>query len=69
MKVLIIEDEPALRESIRKYLEHQGYVCEAAKDFVTGIEKVSFFNYDCVVVDIGLPYGSGLDIVKELKQM
>jgi DNA-binding response OmpR family regulator len=69
MKVLIIEDEPALRESIRKYLEHQGYVCETAGDFVTGIEKVSFFNYDCVVVDIGLPYGSGLDIVKELKQM
>jgi DNA-binding response OmpR family regulator len=69
MKVLIIEDELALQESIQKYLEHQGYVCEAVGDFRTGIEKVDNFNYDCVVVDIGLPYGSGLDIVKELKDI
>jgi len=69
MKVLIIEDEVALRESIQKYLERQGYVCEAAGDFVNGIEKISLFNYDCVVVDIGLPLGNGLDIVKELKEI
>jgi DNA-binding response OmpR family regulator len=69
MKVLIIEDELALQESIQKYLEHQGYVCEAVGDFRIGIEKVDNFNYDCVVVDIGLPYGSGLDIVKELKDI
>jgi DNA-binding response OmpR family regulator len=69
MKILIIEDEPALLDSIQKYLEHQGYVCEAVRDFVTGREKVRSFNYDCVVVDIGLPFGSGLDIVKELKQI
>lgn len=69
MKVLIIEDEAALRESIQKYLEHQGYVCEAAGDFPQGIEKVRSFNYDCVVVDIGLPHGSGLNIVKELKEI
>ncbi len=69
MKILIIEDEPGLQQSIRKYLEYQGYVCESATDFLTGIEKVRQFNYDCVVVDIGLPYGSGLDIVKELKEI
>lgn len=69
MKVLIIEDEAALRQSIQKYLEHQGYVCETSGDFVSGIEKVRSFNYDCAVVDIGLPYGSGLDIVKELKDI
>jgi len=69
MKILIIEDEKALQESIQKYLEHQGYVCETAGDFKTGKEKVSEFIYDCIVVDIGLPYGSGLDIVKELKNM
>ena len=67
MKVLIIEDEPALRQSIQLYLEHQGFVCEAVADFLTGIEKIHQFAYDCVVVDIGLPYGSGLEIVKELK--
>jgi DNA-binding response OmpR family regulator len=69
MKILIIEDEAALRESIQKYLEHQGYVVEAAADFVKGMEKVAAFNYDCVVVDIGLPFGTGLDIVKELKEI
>lgn len=69
MKILVIEDEPGLQQSIRKYLEYQGYVCESAADFVTGIEKVRQFNYDCVVVDIGLPYGSGLNIVRELKEM
>lgn len=69
MKILIIEDEPALQQSIYKYLQQQGYVCEAASDFLTGMEKVRSFNYDCVVVDIGLPYGNGLDIVKELKEI
>ena len=69
MKVLIIEDEAALRESIQKYLEHQGYVCEAAGDFVSGMDKILLFNYDCVVVDIGLPLGNGLNIVKELKEI
>jgi DNA-binding response OmpR family regulator len=69
MKVLIIEDELALQQSIQKYLEHQGYVCEAVGDFKNGIEKVHDYNYDCVVVDIGLPYGSGLNIVKELKEI
>lgn len=69
MKVLIIEDETALQQSIQKYLEHQGFVCEVAGHFRTGMEKVNQFNYDCVVVDIGLPYGNGLDIVKELKEI
>jgi DNA-binding response OmpR family regulator len=69
MKILIIEDEVALQQSIQKYLEHQGYVCETVGNFVAGMEKVRSFNYDCLVVDIGLPYGSGLDIVKELKEI
>jgi len=69
MKVLIIEDEAGLQQSIKKYLEHQGFVCEVVGDFVTGMEKVYNFNYDCVVVDIGLPQGSGLDIVKQLKKI
>ena len=69
MKILIIEDEQALQESILKYLEHQGFICEAVSDFLKGKEKVTQFVYDCIVVDIGLPFGSGLDIVKEMKYM
>ena len=69
MKILIIEDEQTLQESILKYLEHQGFICEAVSDFLKGKEKVTQFVYDCIVVDIGLPFGSGLDIVKEMKYM
>ncbi|NLR58736.1 response regulator transcription factor [Chitinophaga polysaccharea] len=67
MKVLIIEDEPALRNSIQEYLTHQGYICELAEDFKQAIHKVNEFDYDCIVADIGLPLGNGLDVVKELK--
>ncbi len=69
MKILIIEDEPGLQQSIQKNLEHLGYVCEAVGDFKKGMEKIYHYNYDCVVVDIGLPYGNGLEIVKELKEI
>lgn len=69
MKILIIEDETDLRTSIVQYLEHQGYHCESVADFKEGIDKITFFNYDCVVVDIGLPKGNGLDIVHELKEI
>lgn len=69
MKVLIIEDEPELQQSIRQYLDYQGFVCEAVDDFLTGMQKVRQHEYDCVVVDINLPQGSGLDIVKELKDI
>ena len=67
MKLLIIEDEAALRESIQTYLEQQGFVCEAVADFREGLKKIQQYDYDCVVVDINLPYGSGLDLVRELK--
>ncbi|RAJ81848.1 DNA-binding response OmpR family regulator [Chitinophaga dinghuensis] len=69
MKLLIIEDEPALRTAIQQYLERQGYVCEVAADFREAIHKVNEFEYDCIVADITLPFGSGLEVVKELKHM
>jgi DNA-binding response OmpR family regulator len=69
MKILIIEDETALQQSIQTYLEQQGFVCEAVNDFPAGLDKIYQYQYDCVVVDINLPYGSGLDLVKELKEI
>ena len=69
MKILIIEDEKALRDSIKQYLEYQGFICETADNFLKGKEKVSQFAYDCVVVDLGLPYGNGLDIVSAIREM
>ncbi len=68
MKILLIEDEPELRKSIKQYLHQEGYVVESASDFVKASEKAGVYDYDCVLVDITLPKGSGLDIVKQLKE-
>jgi DNA-binding response OmpR family regulator len=68
MKVLIIEDEKALSESIFAYLNSEQYVCEIAADFSSAITKTDQYDYACIILDINLPGGSGLDILKELKK-
>jgi DNA-binding response OmpR family regulator len=68
MKILVIEDEVALCESIVSYLEEEGYRCEQAGTLELGSEKVNLYEYDCMLVDIGLPDGSGLSLIKELKK-
>jgi len=67
LKILIIEDEKGLRESIETYLRTQDYICETAIDFNSAIEKTELYNYDCILLDITLPGGSGLAILKELR--
>lgn len=67
MKVLIIEDEKNLSESICSYLNNESFTCETAFDFPGAMEKISLYEYACVILDISLPGGSGLDILKELK--
>jgi DNA-binding response OmpR family regulator len=67
LKILLIEDEKDLLDSMKTYLESEGYRCETAIDYQKASEKVNMYDYDCVVVDITLPKGNGLQIVKELK--
>lgn len=67
MKILIIEDEKELSNSIVSYLKGQDYLCEVAADFNTAIEKTELFEYDCILLDITLPGGSGLEILRQLK--
>jgi Response regulators consisting of a CheY-like receiver domain and a winged-helix DNA-binding domain len=67
MKVLIIEDEQELSESIQVYLKNEGYVCEYALNFDAAIEKISLYVYDIVIVDLNLPDGNGINLVKKLK--
>ena len=67
MKILVIEDEVALCETIVTYLEEEGYRCEQAGSVELGTEKINLYEYDCMLVDIGLPDGSGLSLVRELK--
>jgi len=64
----VIEDEKMLRETIVSYFEGEGYVCEQAGTVEMGTEKVNLYEYDCMLVDIGLPDGNGLTLVKELKK-
>lgn len=68
MKVLIIEDEKHLSESIINYLKQENFICDAAADYATATDKIESFDYDCILLDINLPGGSGLDILKQLKQ-
>jgi DNA-binding response OmpR family regulator len=67
MKILIIEDEQELSESIVSYLKGQDYVCEVASTFNKALQKIELYDYDCIILDITLPGGSGLDILRELK--
>ncbi len=67
MKILVVEDEQSLAESIQSYLSNEGYVCETAFDYKSAHLKINVYKYDCVVVDINLPDGNGLDLVNELK--
>lgn len=67
MKILIIEDETGLRDSIQAYFTGEDSVCETAKDFTSAIAKVSVYRYDCIILDLTLPQGNGLDIIKHLK--
>ena len=67
MKILIIEDEKALSESIATYLKGEDYLCETVADFNGAMEKTELYDYDCILLDISLPGGSGLEILKELK--
>lgn len=68
MKILLIEDEQELRKSLKQYLHQEGYLIESANDFLKASEKVEVYDYDCVLVDITLPHGNGLDIIKKLKK-
>ncbi|MBI3500255.1 MAG: response regulator transcription factor [Bacteroidetes bacterium] len=68
MKILLVEDEVSLGDSIITFLKKEGHLCEWVKNFNAGDEKVSLYQYDCALIDIGLPGGSGLDIVKALKK-
>lgn len=69
MKILIVEDEPSFQEIIRKSLEQEHYVVEMAETCLSAIRKVSAYNYDCILLDIMLPDGNGLQVLEHLKKI
>jgi DNA-binding response OmpR family regulator len=67
MKLLIIEDEKKLSDSILKYLG-KDYLCEQAFTFDEAVEKTEIYEYDCILLDLMLPGGSGLDVLSHIKK-
>jgi len=68
MKLLVIEDEPDMLNSITSYLAKSGYVCEIAATYSEADEKLWLYDYDCILLDISLPDGNGLDLLGEIKE-
>ena len=69
MKILIIEDEPDMLHNMQQSLEKEHYRIETADTYEAAMEKVYVYQYDCILLDISLPGGSGLDILMELKKL
>ena len=69
MKILIIEDEKELRLTLRQFFEQEHFLVETAKDYHSGLSKLADYDYDCVLLDIMLPGGSGMQLLDELKAM
>ena len=69
MKILIIEDEPQMLENMRQTLEREQYIVETASNFADANDKIGVYNYDCILLDITLPDGNGLELLKQLKAM
>lgn len=69
MKLLIVEDEPSLREIMVRTLRGERYVVEEAADYASALAKLEDYDYDCILLDIMLPGGSGLRLLERLKEL
>ena len=67
MKILIVEDEPSLREVMQRALRQEGYVVETAATYAEADRRVSGYDYDCILLDIMLPDGNGLRLLERIK--
>lgn len=68
MKLLVIEDELSLQEIMAVTLRKEGYVVETASSYSAAVDKIGVYSYDCVLLDITLPDGNGLDILENMKK-
>ena len=69
MKILLVEDEPEMAQSISHSLTQEKYVVENAYTLQAALEKIHIYEYDCILLDISLPGGSGLTLLKELQKI
>ena len=64
MRVLIIEDDPDLRQQLQEYLQSEGFIVDTAADGEQGLYMATEYPVDLAVIDLGLPKTSGLDVIK-----
>lgn len=67
MKILIIEDEKELSDNIVTFLSSENYLCEQAFTCADAKMKVNLYEYDCVILDLMLPDGNGLDLLRNIR--
>ncbi|HWV66093.1 response regulator transcription factor, partial [Chitinophaga sp.] len=68
MKLLVIEDEIQLAQSIISYLSGENYTCEYAGTYQQALAKIDMFEYECILLDIMLPGGDGIRLLEEIKK-
>src|SRR5215204_4475429 len=68
MKLLILEDEISLLNSIKEYFEQSDFLCEGVQTFREAISRIEDFTYDCIILDINLPDGNGLKLLQYLRE-
>lgn len=69
MKVLIIEDEREIVESVAAFFANEQIRIEAATNYIDACDKIALYEYDCIILDLCLPGGNGLEILREMKKM
>lgn len=67
MKILIIEDEKELVGAIKNFLEPEGFLCETSFSYFEAEDSLSAYNYDIIILDLTLPGGDGLELIKLIK--
>ncbi|MCD1118678.1 response regulator transcription factor [Chryseobacterium turcicum] len=69
MKILVVEDEKELLKSIHDSLIQEQFLIETAENYHMASEKIALYTYDCILLDIMLPGGNGLQLLQQLKDM
>ena len=67
MKILLVEDELEMQHLIQDYFALEKNIVEVASDFDLAFEKINLYEYDCILLDITLPKGNGLALIKSIK--
>lgn len=68
MKILLVEDEKILAQEIQQYFIGQGFVCERVSSVEHALDKVTIYQYDCILLDLMLPDGTGTKVIQAIKQ-